>query len=398
MVRALQARGHTVDVLTSSYGLAPGAPAPAEPGVRRTLRIHGMFGFPWLGIFKLRELELHNNDTLRAELGRLRPDLVFVWNMGGLSKSMLFTLQASALPTVFFVSDHWVARCEKADVWLQWWNRRDASVPSRLLRAAWSVSGRRRRWQKTTPTNPVQHLRFPRIYFCSRALRDSTAAAGFDVRHGGVIYCPVDINRFAGPPRSAAQPLQKLLFVGRLHHDKGVMTALKAMALLRDKFPGQLDIYGRGEPAYEAELKAFAAKNKLPVNFSSVDNPDEMPRIYADHDALLFTSEWPEPFAITPLEAMANGLPVIATTTGGSGELFRNGQNSLTYAAGNHQDLARRIQELAENPGLRSRVATSGCCEVQEKFSEQKIVSQIEAYLQESLAGWRPPGLAAYDA
>ena len=62
--------------------------------------------------------------------------------------------------------------------------------------------------------------------------------------------------------------------------------------------------------------------------------------VYRQHDALLFTSEWEEPFALTPLEAMACGLPVIGTTTGGSKELFRCGSNALTYTAGNHHELA----------------------------------------------------------
>ena len=47
-----------------------------------------------------------------------------------------------------------------------------------------------------------------------------------------------------------------------------------------------------------------------------------MPAVYRAHDLLLFTSEWAEPFALTPIEAMGCGLPVIGTTTGGSAELF----------------------------------------------------------------------------
>ena len=394
--RALQTRGHEIHVLTSTYGIENPKATANEAGITRVLRIHGMFGAPWLGIFQLEKLERDNNAILRKTISDFKPDLVYVWNMGGLSKSMLFTLQKIGVPTVFFVSDHWVARCEKADVWLNWWNQKDPSVPQRILRGVWNLSGRRQQIQQIAPTNPVRHLRFPRIYFCSRALRDGTAEAGFDVRHGGVIYCPVDIQRFQAVPRTAAQPLKNFLYVGRLHEDKGVMTALRAIALVRGQFNGHLNIVGRGEPDYEAKLKSFVAENKLPVTFSSVSNPDEMPKIYAANDALLFTSEWPEPFAITPLEAMASGLPVIATTTGGSIELFRHKENALTYEAGNAEQLAERILELTQNNSLRGKIAVAGHCEVREKFSEDKIVSQIDDYLRETLQTWRAPGLSDF--
>ena len=79
----------------------------------------------------------------------------------------------------------------------------------------------------SAPTNPTRHLHFPRIYFCSRALRDLTAKAGYDVAHGAIIYCPVHLRYFQAPPIQPAQ-VKRLLYVGRLAEDKGVMTALRA--------------------------------------------------------------------------------------------------------------------------------------------------------------------------
>jgi glycosyltransferase involved in cell wall biosynthesis len=127
------------------------------------------------------------------------------------------------------------------------------------------------------------------------------------------------------------------------------MTALRAMKHIRSTAPhfaGELHIYGKGDPDYTAELKSFVSKSNLPVTFSSA-GMDEMPAIYRKHDALLFTSEWAEPFALTPLEAMASGLPVIGTTTGGSREIFRHRDNALTYTAGNAEELGEEIIELA---------------------------------------------------
>jgi glycosyltransferase involved in cell wall biosynthesis len=124
----------------------------------------------------------------------------------------------------------------------------------------------------------------------------------------------------------------------------------------------------------------------------------EMPQVYRDHDALLFTSEWEEPFALTPLEAMACGLPVIATVTGGSAELFRHRENALTYRAGDAEELAERIVTFAEDPGLREQCARAGFDEVRRGHGTERIVDQIEAYLQQTVSAWEPGVLPAYDA
>jgi glycosyltransferase involved in cell wall biosynthesis len=389
VVEALRAKGHEVEVLTSNHGITADAPPLNETGVERSLRVHGFFGHPWLGIRQLRGLEFHNNRRLREAIARVRPDVVHVWNLGGISKSLTLTLQKLNIPTVYDISDHWIARSLVGDVWLRWWNQQDPPLTHRAQRTVWNALGRRPRWQQEAPTNPLRHIEFQRIYFCSAALRSISEGKGYKVGHGAVIHCPVDIERFHGTPRPASEPLRKLLYVGRLSEDKGALTALKAMARLRDKFAGVLHLYGRGDADYEAKLRNFAESERLNVEFHSA-KAAEMPDVYRQHDALIFTSEWEEPFALTPLEAMASGLPVIGTTTGGSIELFRHRENALTYTAGDPAELARQILALDREPELRATMAAEGHREVREKFHEKRIVAQIEEYLHETVATWRP--------
>jgi glycosyltransferase involved in cell wall biosynthesis len=106
-----------------------------------------------------------------------------------------------------------------------------------------------------------------------------------------------------------------------------------------------------------------------------------MPDVYRAHDALLFTSEWEEPFALTPLEAMSCGLPVIGTMTGGSRELFRHGENALTYEAGDADQLAERIQLLQRDTEIRRTITENGHLEVRERFAMKPIVDQVEDFL-----------------
>ncbi len=375
---ALRRRGHEVQVLTSNHGLDTQPPLADQPHVRRELRIHGYYGHPWLGISHLQHLEKHNNQTLRDAVTRFRPDVVHVWCMNGLSKSLCLTLQELNIPTVYDVSDHWILRGLKADVWLDWWNRRGGSLSSRTQRCLWSLLGRRQRLQPIAPTNPVRDIRFRRLYFTSARLRELTAAQGYNVDHGEVIHCPVDTALFCGNP--ADREPRRWLWVGRLAEDKGIHTALRALAMLKEQFQGGLRIYGKGDAAYVEQLKRFASDHALPVSWHSA-TPAEMPEVYRSHDALLFTSEWEEPFALTPLEAMSSGLPVIGTMTGGSRELFRHGENSLTYDAGDAAQLAERILHLQQDHPLRHRITEAGQQEVRARFAMKAIVDQVEDFL-----------------
>jgi glycosyltransferase involved in cell wall biosynthesis len=385
--KELIARGHEVRILTSDHGLDRNPKPDNEPHVERSLRVHGFFGNPWLKIAALRELEIHNNSVVRKAVESFKPDVVYVWNLGGISKSILHTLNRLGVPVANYMSDHWIARSLVADVWLDWWNRKSPSLPARLLRFAWTVTGMRKSWDVIAPTQPVKDIKLRRLSFCSRALKNITIAKGYDVRHAAVIHCPVNTKRFHGTPVAADRPLRNLLYVGRLAEDKGTMTALRAMLAIKDKFDGMLRIYGKGDVAYTEKLKAFVNHHQLPVTFHS-GTAEEMPDIYRAHDALIFTSEWEEPFALTPLEAMACGLPVIGTMTGGSAELFRDGGNALTYRAGHADELAAKILELAGSGDLRHNLAVNGQVEVSHRCAEPVIVDQIEEYLKETIALW----------
>ena len=395
---AFHQRGHTIQVLTSDHGTSDSDVKETSPfTVERSLRLHGFYGHAWLGIRALAHQERHNNAMLTAAIRTFKPDLVHVWNLGGISKSLALTLQSMNIPTVFDVSDHWIARSLVGDVWLDWWNRKSGSTASRIRRWVSTTIGNRDAWNHQVPTNPLHHLKFQRLYFCSQRLREITAAAGYPVNHGTVIHCPVDTDRYTGSVAPPTAPLKDLLYAGRLSEDKGIFTAIKAIHHLKGHFDGTLHVYGKGDPAYESMLHDYVKRNGLSVSFHSA-TPEEMPEVYRSHDAVLFTSEWEEPFALTPLEAMACGRPVIGTLTGGSAELLRHEENALTYTAGDSHELADRIMTLANDAELRARIAAAGQHHVRERLNLPRIVAQVERYLNETLTTWQDIQLPHYNA
>jgi glycosyltransferase involved in cell wall biosynthesis len=78
---------------------------------------------------------------------------------------------------------------------------------------------------------------------------------------------------------------------------------------------------------------------------------------------------------------MAAGLVVVGTTTGGTGEILRNGETGLTFAPEDADGLAEQVTRLLIDPDLRCRLAQAGRHTVLENFTLDKMVNEIEAYL-----------------
>jgi glycogen synthase len=162
---------------------------------------------------------------------------------------------------------------------------------------------------------------------------------------------------------------------------------LEAMALLQQDEPGRrftLDIVGPdADPPYARRLRERAAADDLcaAVRFQPQVTRAEMPALYREHDILLFPSEWEEPFALTLLEAMASGIPIVGTTTGGSKEILEEGVTGLVFDKGDAAGLARQVRRLASDPELRQAVAREARRRIERDFQIEKTIDQIEAFL-----------------
>lgn len=384
VTEGLKATGHETCVLTSHHGL-PG-PTIGTDGVRRQLRVHGFFGHPWLSLRELYQLEKHNHATLKAAIAAFKPDVVHVWNLGGISKTLILTLRDLGIPTVYDISDHWIAQSMRADVWLRWWNGLTKSTVATLTSKVLRLFGAKSWLRYRAPFAAWDEIKFPRIYFCSARLQEITRESGWPVEHGAVIHCGVPTAAFAQRP--ASDRCTKLLWVGRLHEDKDPLTAIQALGHLAKAGNDTLtlDLYGRGDETYVNQLKATAAELGITdrIQFRSTDAAG-MRQVYANYDALIFTSAWEEPFALTPLEAMSAHIPVVSTLLGGSRELVRDGENALQFQARDPVDLARAINRLTGDLELRQSMVKIAGQEVVARYDIAVIVGQIEAYLQETL-------------
>ena len=406
IVNNLKLRGHQLRVLTSTHGMH----AAQQGGeVERRLWLNGVYDHELVTSYnELKKLETENHSVLRETIANFAPDVVHVFSLFGLPKSFIFNLRHCGVPTVYDVADNWMMLEVRNDPWLRWWNH----PAMNMSRKALELAGQRAGIDEEAPTrlmkgydrmpelyverplpNSLNAFRFDRIYFASPWLKEAAETAGFQVAHAEVIYPGIPTQTFVDEVKPAGAVVERLLVVSALHKRSGVLTALKALLQLRrNPAAGRmsLSIYGKGDSNYIAELRSLIALKQLPVEFLNVSNlVRDLPAVYRRHDALLYTSEEPEPFSFTVLEAMAAGLSVIGTALGGTRELLRHGENALTYTPGDDYELATRIQELQLSPALRTQMAETAQAEVLAQFNETTVTDRIESFLETSLQTWQ---------
>jgi glycosyltransferase involved in cell wall biosynthesis len=111
-----------------------------------------------------------------------------------------------------------------------------------------------------------------------------------------------------------------------------------------------------------------------------------MPQRYRDHDVLVFPSVGTERFPLVILEAMASGLAVVTTLTGGHDEFLKDGYNCLVCRTGDARHLSEQLRTLARDSGLRARIAAAGMMTVRQNFDLGQNRISMETFLYNSLA------------
>jgi glycosyltransferase involved in cell wall biosynthesis len=308
---------------------------------------------------------------------------VYFWNLARLPVSL--ALRAEARGAVcYYVSDPWLAKWTEEGWYEDRWYRAN-SVRARhplsrgLIRSAFRLS------RLTWTTNDLQ-LRH--VQFCSAFLKQATLEAGRPVADGDVVHWGVNTAMFT--PERTSHPeddrSKRLLYVGQLLPHKGVHTAIEALGRLRAAGARDLTltIVGRcHEPDYDARLRQTVAAMNLvdAVRFDGPQPRERLPDIYRAHGVLVFPSCWDEPFAITPLEAMASELAVVGTTAGGNREIFDDEVNALTFPPEDSDACAARSHRLATDPELCRNLAGRGRSTVLQRFTLRGMVDRIESGL-----------------
>lgn len=223
--------------------------------------------------------------------------------------------------------------------------------------------------------------------------------------HIAVIPPGVDLQRFRPIPKAEARrilgfPLERryVLFVGRIEPLKGLETLMRAVAILAQECPtwtrdfAVVVIGGDPDATADAEMRRLQQlQEELGitdlVTFLGAKAQETLPYYYNAADVVVMPSDY-ESFGLVALEAMACGTPVIASDVGGLLYLVRHGETGLRVPRRQPVALARALDQLLRDEGLRQRMGENGRRWAQ-GFAWSIIADRILALYRETLNAYR---------
>jgi L-malate glycosyltransferase len=215
-----------------------------------------------------------------------------------------------------------------------------------------------------------------------------------------VLYNPVDLERFdprridrarARSKLGAAGERELLLgVIGQLSPWKGQDTAIEALRLVRERgtdahllVVGETKFVARAtrfdNRGYVAGLRAQVARAGLEERVSWLGEREDVPEIMRALDALLLPS-WEEPFGRAAIEAMAMGVPVIATNVGGPCELIDHGSEGFLVPPRSPQEWAQAISVVAGDRVRAGRMGEAGLRRARAFSGDDHALAMLDLY------------------
>lgn len=161
----------------------------------------------------------------------------------------------------------------------------------------------------------------------------------------------------------------------RLTPIKGILYLLRAVAALHEEFP-EVSLEIAGEGPQQPELEREAQRLGLAGHVQFLGWRSDLPALLPQWDIFVMPS-LEEGFGVAALEAMAAGLPIVASAVGGIPELVQDGRTGWLVPPADPAALAQRLRELLHNPEQRRVMGAAGRARARERFSTDRMVAAI---------------------
>jgi sugar transferase (PEP-CTERM/EpsH1 system associated) len=197
---------------------------------------------------------------------------------------------------------------------------------------------------------------------------------GIDPQKVSTIRNGIDLVRFACRQPNHGGPA---VLVARLSPEKDVETLLRATALVLRTWPDfRLNIVGDG--VSRRKLEELAAQLELGDHVCFFGEVQGIPDLLSQA-AMFVLPSLTEGISLTLLEAMAGGLPVVATAVGGNPEVVKDGETGLLVEPRSPKPLAEAISRLHTHPELARQMGAAGRRRAEECFDVRRMIGQYES-------------------
>lgn len=248
--------------------------------------------------------------------------------------------------------------------------------------------------RKRMIANRLLLSRRDRVVGVGAAVRDALIAnEGLPQDRVGVLYNGIDVDAFsdaadrasARAALGAAPGELAMLQVARLDYLKDHATAVRTLARVAARQPeARLVLVGDGpeRPTVEAVARESGVADKI----RWLGTRHDVARLLPGADVFLLTSI-SEGIPLTVAEAMAAGLPVVATDVGGLAEMVAHGDTGFLAPVRDDAALAGLVLRLADDPDLRRRMGRAGRARAKERFDEPRMCADYGRLYEEACRG-----------
>lgn len=406
LAQAVQELGHEVHILTgepvSRPDLAVEIKADAYAGIPVTRLIYDYLRRPVYQRASYSDPLV--TAQLKAILQKLQPDVVHATSLSLVMAGLIEATTTLNLPLIYTATD-FVLTCRRGTYLKRneticserenlalctacmgpqttlekflagIWRFTPAAISQPLLISAEKIIGKRADFVQAAGSmqyrldylsqwrSKIEHIIAPSTYMRDMLIHNDFPPARITVSPYGVRLPSV---HFAQIP----SPKLRFAFIGRVAALKGVHLLIEAFRQLPPSERVELTLYGQAEVKSDQYLRQLQQKvAHIPnVKFAGVVDNTHISEIYRNLDVLIVPSIWPENSPITILEALAHGIPVIASDVAGIADLVQHEVNGLIFANQNIEDLVRQMSRCLESPELVAQLA--GNCKLVKSLRE----------------------------
>jgi glycosyltransferase involved in cell wall biosynthesis len=251
-----------------------------------------------------------------------------------------------------------------------------------------------------------------RLVANSQQTKRDWVASGYRSEAIDVVHNGIDLGRYV--PRAGRSEFRRALgvsaldllvtYAGRLHPAKGVETLLEGFSLIADKRASHLVLagpaavmpgFGGGVRDYRGELRDLAERLGIARAITWIEHQRDMTGLFCASDVTVLPSVWSEPFGRVVIESMACETPVVASRVGGISEILTGEFAAWMVTAGQPDELARRVLEVADLSAADPRIGQRARAHVASRFSVDRMIDGVEHVLLDTVERFRMPSPTA---
>jgi colanic acid/amylovoran biosynthesis glycosyltransferase len=220
-------------------------------------------------------------------------------------------------------------------------------------------------------------------YYCRSQLMLFCPPAQWTKLH--IVHCGVDLQRLV--PVTHQPHRKRLLYTGRLSGAKGLPILFHALQQLVPRHPDLvLTLVGDGPDRIALETLAVELNLTPYLKFVGYQSQDAVCQFLHNSDLFVLPS-FSEGLPVALMEALAAGVPVIATAIAGISELVEDGINGYLIPPGAVEPLAQRLEQLLDDANLRQEMGGAGRLKVEQEFNLAQEVPWLKQIMDAALSG-----------